>query len=128
MKVVQCDRRVYIRHLSLHNPVIQGAGKIAVVHRGSCEFLKKVDTVQKAGGIAMVLVNDGPGLSRMATASQWESAHVVEPNTAYIPSVLSVYPTESQPWQCLDSVLFKLWAKIVRHKSCYLSSVSAPIR
>jgi len=54
----------------------QVAGKIAVVHRGSCEFLKKVEMVQKAGGIAMVLVNDGPGLSRMATATQWESAHV----------------------------------------------------
>ncbi len=67
----------------MHNPVIQVAGKIAVVHRGSCEFLKKVEMVQKAGGIAMVLVNDGPGLSRMATATQWESAHVVEPNTAY---------------------------------------------
>ncbi len=82
---------IYSTHPSLHNPVIQVAGKIAVVNRGSCEFLKKIDMVQKAGGIAMVLVNDGPGLSRMATASQWEGTHVVESNTAYIPSVRSVH-------------------------------------
>jgi hypothetical protein len=55
----------------------QVAGKIAVVNRGDCELLKKAESVQEAGGIAMVLVNDGPGLSRIATSSQWESAHVV---------------------------------------------------
>jgi len=54
----------------------EATGKIVVVQRGGCELLQKAETVQTAGGIAMVVVNDGPGMSRMSTASQWESAHV----------------------------------------------------
>jgi hypothetical protein len=53
------------------------AGKIAVVERGDCELLAKAESVQAAGGVAMILVNDGLGMVRMSTASQWESAHIV---------------------------------------------------
>lgn len=59
----------------------EAAGKIVVVQRGECELLQKAENVQTVGGIAMVVVNDGPGMSRMSTASQWESAHVVVHST-----------------------------------------------
>ena len=46
------------------------AGKIAVVERGDCELLAKAESVQAAGGVAMILVNDGLGMVRMSTVSR----------------------------------------------------------
>jgi hypothetical protein len=44
------------------------SGKIALVDRGNCTFVQKALNVQNAGGIGMVVVDNGNGLSSMSGA------------------------------------------------------------
>jgi len=68
----------FVSEISACEPLPEeAAGKIVVIPRGSCELLTKAELVQAAGGVAMVVLNDGPGMARMSTASQWEASHIL---------------------------------------------------
>jgi PKD repeat protein len=64
------------------DPIVNAAalnGKIAVIDRGNCTFVAKVEAAQNAGAVAVIIVNNsGGGLISMGGAS----------NTITIPSVM----------------------------------------
>lgn len=54
------------------NPLVNGgdiAGKIAMVYRGACEFGVKALNAQNAGAIAVVIINNAPGVIAMGAGA-----------------------------------------------------------
>ena len=63
------------------DPIVNTAalsGKIAVIDRGNCTFVLKVEAAQNAGAVAVIIVNNTGGLFTMGGAS----------NTITIPSIM----------------------------------------
>jgi hypothetical protein len=54
-------------------------GKIVLVRRGSCPFVKKAEEVQAAGGRAMIVGNQQPYIVRSGVEPRWKGLNTVIP-------------------------------------------------
>ena len=52
-------------------------GKVVLVRRGGCPFVKKAEEVQSAGGKVMVLGNTSPHIVRMGVEPRWKGLNTV---------------------------------------------------
>jgi hypothetical protein len=55
------------------------SGKVVLVRRGKCSFVKKAEEVQAAGGIAMVVGSAGGLLVRMGVEPRWKGLSTTIP-------------------------------------------------
>lgn len=65
-------------------------GKVVLVRRGGCPFVKKAEEVQAAGGRVMVLGNLGSHISRMGVEPRWKGLSTVIPVTMVSTRVYSI--------------------------------------
>lgn len=65
-------------------------GKVVLVRRGGCPFVKKAEEVQAAGGRVMVLGNLGSHISRMGVEPRWKGLSTVIPVTMVSNRVYSI--------------------------------------
>ena len=54
-------------------------GKVVLVRRGSCPFVKKAEEVQAAGGRVMVVGNTYSYITRMGVEPRWKGLNTVIP-------------------------------------------------
>eukprot|EP01033_Poteriospumella_lacustris_P010307 gene10307-7323_t len=70
-------------------------GKIVLVRRGSCPFVKKAEEIQAAGGRAMIVGNQHPYLVRSGVEPRWKGLNTVIPAVMVSKRAYSVLVGES---------------------------------
>ena len=70
-------------------------GKVVLVRRGGCPFVKKAEEVQAAGGRVIVLGNMHPQLVRMGVEPRWKGLNTVIPVVMVSKRVYGILVAES---------------------------------
>ena len=108
-------------------------GKIVLVRRGGCAFIKKAELIQNAGGAGMVLGGLAPYLVRMGVEPRWKGLSTAIPVAMVSKRAYGVLVAEAYAGEFLSRInmsyqhiiLFSIISRLLISSSSYHHLISS---